>query len=167
MNDLPAVVNEASAADMAAMAKVQEKCATVSEFKGLPGYREFHYEQDAQGIAVEKPGPDEHGRFEWAYAHKSNEQGKRTREFGHVLDVMTPFMKADTERFGAKQESVPRVALRDHEGGVRFVEPRLAETAAAMHGWGHVVRIRASKRFVRGRWYVRDGRDWRLQDGQE
>jgi hypothetical protein len=84
------------------------------------------------------------GSYAWRYRFQQNVGGKRTRAGHEVLERMTPFIRADTERHAKLEAKRPRAALKDRDGGVRYLDPALADDAARRNGWSHNWRARGN-----------------------
>jgi len=131
------------------------------DVKGKKGYREFH-RKAVNGKVVEVPGPAPDGYYEWAYKFKSNDGGKLTHAAHDHLERNRPFMVADTERYSRFQAKLPRVTMKDKDGGVRFVDPARAGEAARNLGWSHKPSVGGTRivsgpdgmnfRHIGGRW---------------
>jgi len=80
----------------------------------------------------------EDGSYSWRYRFQQNDRGKRTAAGHEVLERMTPFMRADTERHAKIEAKKPRAVLRDKSGRRRLIDPALADRAARENGWSHV-----------------------------
>ena len=125
---LPVDDRRLTQADVNNVAKTQALKMTESDFKAInPKGHKRKYRAD--------------GTYEWCNSWKSNEGGKRTKTTEAISEGMAPFIAQDNERFSALQERMPRVAMRDAQGGTHFVEPGRADAAARTNGWGHTFRV--------------------------
>lgn len=104
------------------------------------GHRQFHEVIDLAGNVFELPRQSD--KYQWANSGKSNKNGKLTKVGAGIIDMFQGFVRADNERFGALQENVERVAMKDAEGRPQFVEPGQADDCARRNGWGHSWRAR-------------------------
>jgi len=101
-----------------------------------PGEKEF----EAAGLPIRRRyRPD--GQYEWRSKIKTKDSNGKLSKHAHIMgELMKPFMVADTERHAINQEKLERVRVRDCDGGVRTLDPALADGAVRTHGWGHVWR---------------------------
>lgn len=119
-----------TAEQVADIGRCQSKLPREADFIGRKGYSRRYR-------------PD--GSYTWKWKFQQNDKGKRTRDGAEVLDRMTPFMKADTERHAKLQAKKERMRMRDRDGRVRLIEPALADRAAQTNGWSHVVSVSGSR----------------------
>lgn len=84
---------------------------------------------------VRKYRPD--GTYTWENNWKTNHGGKKTQVQRDVERAYAAFSEADNARWSRIQAATARVAMRDADGKVRFVEPGRADDAARRNGWGH------------------------------
>lgn len=105
-----------------------------SDFIGKPGYKRT-YRKD--------------GTYSWRYRYKPNHgENRPTKESAEVWERMKPFVAADTAR-KLSRERPAKAVLRDQDGGVRYLDPALADKAARRNGWTHYWRA-AGNRVERG-----------------
>jgi hypothetical protein len=101
------------------------------------------------------------GTYEWSHPYTTNVGGKLTREAQAVHELMRPFSAADTARHARNQQKVERVALRDRDGQVSYMEPALADATADSTGRRHVWKTRGNP-VERGA----EGMLWKLVGGE-
>lgn len=131
--------------------RCQRMLPTESDFKGRKGY--WKKPKDSAN-------PD--GPYDWGFRYRPNVNGKPTKTQQEMLSRFKPFMRADTERHAKLEAAKDRVTLKDRDGGVRFVDPALADQAARRNGWSHSWRVRGNpvERGVDGMLFKLVGGDW-------
>lgn len=100
------------------------------------------------------------GSYKWRYKFKPNDQGKETREGAMVKEMLRPWQRAEAERSAKNQAMVERVAQRDRDGQIHYVDAALADATARKAGRSHAWRaggVRA-ERGIDGMWFrlIRD-----------
>jgi hypothetical protein len=114
---------EVTPAQVADIGRAQRLKPTEQDFKGKPGY-------------WRKYRPD--GSYDWGYRFRPNDgHGNLTPEGAAVQEMMRPFQVADTERHAALQGRTDRIAVKDGDGRVQYLEPQVAENAVHRAGWRH------------------------------
>lgn len=82
------------------------------------------------------------GTYEWSMPFKPNDgHGRPTKDGAKVMDLMSGYWRADSERHTQNQSKVERVALRDEAGSVHYVEPHQVEGSANSNRWHSPGRI--------------------------
>ncbi len=112
----------AGPAELAEIRKANHLKPTEADFRGKKGYYR-KYNSD--------------GSYKWGYKYKPNDGGKPTKEGAMVLDMLRPGMKADAERNEKAQAAIPRVRLKDQDGGIHYVEASQADAVARSTGRSH------------------------------
>lgn len=115
---------------VAEVGRCQRLLPKESDFIGKKGYKR-------------KYRPD--GTYEWKYSYTTNHNGKLTKEAQEVIQMMTPFSKADTERHLKMQRTKPRATLRDHKGQLCQVDESMADQTARANKWHHHWRPRGNR----------------------
>lgn len=155
-------------------AAVQRLALTEADVQAInpAGHRRYHeVRDDAKGPDengdyewMEVEGADANGRYKWTNTYRPNDgHGNLTPIAHEMLGGMKRFTEADTARMGAMQERAERVTLRDADGGVHHVAPEMADAAAERNGWHHRFTGRPTRTYRGGRWYRREGREWRAE----
>lgn len=100
----------------------------VAEALGKGRIERYHV---VDGKEVPGEGPD--GKYMWRAPYQASKDG------GKVIEMMSPFWRADTERQSRLQARRPQTKLRDESGSVHNVPTVDAEKAERRNGWreGH------------------------------
>lgn len=78
----------------------------------------------------------ENGSYTWKLDIKTNDgYGNHTKDNQKIIDMMSPFWRADQERHGKLQARAERVALKDESGSAHFVPIERADDTAKRNGW--------------------------------